>query len=88
MYSLLNESSSMITAAVGLALDESELSLQKLQGSVDKANGAIQDLKDVQSVLDIGATAVSLAGAIVSRNAGAIANSIAAVYAAVKASQA
>ena len=87
-WALLNASSDMITAAVGLALDETEVSFQQLQDSTARARGALQSLKTVQTVLNIATAAVGLAGAIVSRNPGAIAKCVAAVYTTVKESEA
>jgi len=83
-WSLLNASSDMITSAVGLDLDETEVSFQQLQESAAGAGRALQSLKTVQTVLNIATAAVGLAGAIVSRNPGAIAKSVAGVYTAVK----
>ena len=85
-WSLLNASSDMITAAVGLTLDETELSFQRLQDSTDRAKGALQSLKKVQAVIDVATSAVGLAGAIISKNPGAIAKCVAAVYATLKGS--
>ena len=85
-WSLLNASSDMITAAVGLALDESECGFQSLQDSTNKAKAAIQTLEAIQTVIDIATAAVGLAGAIISKDPGAIAKCVAAVYAEVKGS--
>jgi hypothetical protein len=85
-WSLLNASSDMITAAVGLALDESEVSFQRLQDSTIKANGALQTLKTIQTVIGIATAAVGLAGAIISRDPGAIAKCVASVYTTIKGS--
>jgi hypothetical protein len=83
---LLNASSDMITAAVGLALDDSERAYRRLQDSTDKAKGAIQTLKTIQTVIEIATAAVGLAGGVISRDTGAIAKCVAAVYAEVKGS--
>ncbi|KRT68680.1 MAG: hypothetical protein XU15_C0018G0057 [candidate division NC10 bacterium CSP1-5] len=72
-WSLLNASSDMITSAVGIVLDETETSFQKLQGSTNKAKRAIQTLKTVRKVINIATAAVGLAAAIISRDPGAIA---------------
>jgi len=85
-YSLLNGSSTLITAAVGFALDESGVSFEKLQDSVNTANEAIQALKEVQTALAIAAAGVDLAGAIIAHNPGGAAKAIAAVYTAAKTS--
>jgi hypothetical protein len=85
-WSLLNASSDMITAAVGLTLDETELSFQQLQDSTDRAKGAVQSLKEIQAVIDVATAAVGLAGAIISKSPGAIAKCVATVYTTVKGS--
>jgi len=82
-WSLLNDSSDMITEAVGLALDESETSFLRLQDSTEKAGDALKSLKQIQAIIDVAAAAVGLAGAIISRDPVAVGKSLAAVYAVV-----
>ncbi len=72
-WSLLNASSDMITTAVGIVLDETEISLQALQESTNKAKRAIKTLKTVRKVIKVATVAVGLAAAIVSKDPGAIA---------------
>jgi len=72
-WSLLNASSDMITTAVGIVLDETEISLQALQESTNKAKRAIRTLKTVRKVIKVATVAVGLAAAIVSKDPGAIA---------------
>lgn len=72
-WSLLNASSDMITTAVGIVLDETEISLQALQESTNKARRAIRTLKTVRKVIKVATVAVGLAAAIVSKDPGAIA---------------
>ncbi len=72
-WSLLNASSDMITTAVGLVLDETEVSFARLQESADKAGEAIRTLAAVRGVIRLAAAAVRLSAAIVSREPAAIA---------------
>lgn len=72
-WSLLNYSSDMITQAVGIVLDETEISLQALQESTNKARRAIRTLKTVRKVIKVSTAAVGLGAAIVSKDPGAIA---------------
>jgi len=84
-WSLLNASSDMITKAVGLALDESELTLSELQASTTKAKKAIKTLKTVGQVIGVATALVGLAAAIISKDPKAVANNAKLVYAASKA---
>lgn len=72
-WDLLNASSGMTTTAVGLVLDETQISLQALQESTNKARRAIRTLKTVRKVIKVATVAVGLAAAIISRDPGAIA---------------
>jgi ribosome maturation protein Sdo1 len=72
-WSLINASSDMITKAVGLALDESETSVDSIKKSIKKAKSAIKKLEKVSQIITIAAAAVGLGAAIVSKDPGAIA---------------
>ncbi len=72
-WSLLNASSDMITTAVGIVLDETEISFQALQESTNKAKRAIRTLKTVRKVIKVATAAVGLSAAIISKDPGAIA---------------
>ena len=63
-WSLMNASSEMVTTAIDLTLDETELSFQQLCATTQKAQDAIKKINTVRKVINIAATAVSLAGAI------------------------
>jgi len=63
-WSLMNASSEMITTAIDLTLDETELSFQQLCATTEKAQDAIKKINTVRKVINIAASAVSLAGAI------------------------
>lgn len=72
-WSLINSSSEMISKAVGLALDESETSIDSIKKSVKKAKSAIKKLEKVSHIITVAAAAVGLGAAIVSKDPGAIA---------------
>jgi hypothetical protein len=72
-WSLLNSSSDMTTKAVGLALEESESTVQSITSSVGKAKRAIKKLEKVGEVIKVATAAVGLAAAIVAKDPGAIA---------------
>ena len=78
-WSLINSSSDMITKAVGLALDESETSVDSIKKSIKKAKNAIKKLEKVSQIITVAAAAVGLAAAIVSKDPGAIAKNAKAV---------
>jgi ribosome maturation protein Sdo1 len=72
-WSLINSSSDMITKAVGLALDESETSVDSIKKSIKKAKSAIKKLEKVSHIITVAAAAVGLGAAILSKDPGAIA---------------
>lgn len=71
-WSLLNASSDATTMAVGLVLDDSELSFQNLKKATGKAKKAVQTLKTVAKILTLATAAVGLAAAIVAKDPSAI----------------
>lgn len=79
-WRLLNAANELTTAAVGLALDESEASFAKLRESTDQAKTAIKTLQTVGKVINVAAAAVSLAAAIASKNVGAIGKNTKSLY--------
>lgn len=70
--SLINASSGMTTLAVGLVLDETQLSYDKLQQITSDAKEAVERLKDISRAITIATAAVSLAGAVISGKPSAI----------------
>jgi len=78
-WDLLNASTDMVTAAVGLTLDESEAAAKKVQGAAVTAEKAVKTLKEVRKVITIATAAVGLAAAIASKDPGAIAKNAKAV---------
>jgi hypothetical protein len=85
-WSLLNASSDMLTKAVGLSLDESDPTGQKVEAATNAATKAVKTLKQVGKVINVAAAAVGLAAAIVSKDPGAIAKNSKAVFDAATAS--
>ena len=79
-WSLLNSASDMTTMAVGLVLDESEASFDKLKAATGKARGAIRTLKTARKVVDVATAAVGLAAAVLARDIGAIGKNVKSVY--------
>jgi hypothetical protein len=79
-WSLLNASSDMVSAAVGLVLDETEASFTDLVKASDKAAQAIKTLSAVRGIIKIAAAAIGLAGAIVAREPVAIAKRAKVLY--------
>lgn len=71
-WSLLNGSSDIRTMAVGLMLDETQLSFVQLKGSTGKAKNAIKKLKTVKKVINMATRAVALGAAVVSKDFGAV----------------
>lgn len=69
---LRNTASTLRTTAVGLVLDEAEVSFNTLQKSTDRAKDAIKTLKTVGKVITVATAAVGLAAAIASKDVGAI----------------
>ena len=84
-WSLLNSSSDMTTRAVGLALEESEVSFQTLKRSVRKAKSAVKKLEKFSKVIKVATAAVGLAAAVVSKDPGSIAKNAKNVFQTVKA---
>jgi hypothetical protein len=66
-WTLLNASSDMITTAIGLVLDESEMSFDALEKAAEKARQTVRELAGVRKVIKVAAAAIGLAGAIVSK---------------------
>jgi hypothetical protein len=71
-WSLLNHSSDLLTAAVGLVLDEAEASFEELRKSTDKARKAVRTLKTVRKIINVATAAVGLSAAVLSKDLGAI----------------
>lgn len=77
---LLTHANELTTTAVGLVLDESETSAETLQGVTGRARDAVETLQTVGKVIAAAAAAVGLAGAIASKDVGAIGRYSKALY--------
>jgi len=79
-WRLLNAANEFTTAAVGLTLDESEASFEKLKNSTERAKGAIKTLQTVGKVITVATAAVGLAASILSKDVGAIGRNATSLY--------
>ena len=79
-WSLLDASSNIRTQAVGLVLDETQTSVAKLKATTAKARKAIKTINDVKKGIAIAAATIALAGAIASKDPGAIAKAAKGLY--------
>lgn len=70
---LLNQSSHLVTEAVGLVLDDAQGGLKALQGVTAKAQKALETIADVKKAIVITASLVKLGASIASQNPAAIA---------------
>lgn len=69
---LLTQAAEFTTAAVGLVLDESEASAATLKEVTGQARDAIKTLQTIRKVIAVMTAAVGLAGAIASKDVGAV----------------
>jgi hypothetical protein len=65
-WDLQSLSSTLITKAVGLALEEAQGSADQLKRTVNKAQRAVKTLKDIRRVIGIGDKLLKVVGAILS----------------------
>ena len=72
-WSLLSHAGDMTTMAVGLALDESTISFEKLKKFTAKAKKAVKTLNTISKVMKVATTAMGLAAAVMSKDPGAVA---------------
>jgi hypothetical protein len=79
-WDLLTLSGSVTTKAVGLVLDETELSLARLQGATATARKAIKDIKRVKKVIKVATALVGLAAAVYSQDFGLVVKNAKAVH--------
>lgn len=82
MEDLLTSSSELTTAAIGLTLDESEASFERLRESTERAKDAVKTLHTVGKVINVATAAVGLAAAILSKDPGAVGKHTKSLYAA------
>jgi hypothetical protein len=67
-WSLLNASSDFTTIAVGIDLANLDADIRKIERATNKARQAIRTANTVKNVLKVATAAISLAGAIISKN--------------------
>lgn len=77
---LLKAANDLNTTAVGLVLDETEVSVDALNESTERAKGAIKTLKTVGKVITIATAAAGLAAAIASKDVRAIGKNAKSLY--------
>lgn len=83
-WNLLNASSSMVTAACAITLDDAEASVEKIRAAVKQANDAVQTLENVKKLVAMAAAACGLAAAICAKDPGGVKNSLVSLVSAVK----
>ena len=83
-YAILDHSQDLITAAVGVQLDETKTALADIQRATGVATHAIQALQNLQQVLAVAAGLVALGAAVATGNPGSIATVVNSVFAMVK----
>ena len=72
-FMLLNQSTHMVTEAVGLELDDAQDGLAALNGVTAKAQRALKNIADIKKAIEITAALVKLGAAVASENPAAIA---------------
>jgi len=83
-FDVLNTSSQLNALSISLALDDLQETLDDISAATTRMNKAIKKLKDIQKVIAIATAAVTLGGAIISMNPGAITAALGGVATAVK----
>lgn len=71
-WDLLTISSSLLTKAVGIALEESELTVKRLKESVEQGKKVLKNIDTARNALRMAGGLLALAGAVVSKNPAAI----------------
>jgi hypothetical protein len=75
-WALLNYSSDLITLAVGLTLDDSKASLDRIQKATTQAKEAIETIKNIKKAIIIAGAVIKLGAAIVTKNPGMIGSAV------------
>lgn len=83
-WDLLNYSSSLVTAAVGIVLADMQTDLKAITDATAQARKAIAKITRVKSILTVSAAFITLGGAIASGHPAAIAETARAALKAVK----
>lgn len=71
-WDLLNYSGSILTLAVGIALDDMKKDLKRITDATAKAKKVVQKIQKVKNVINVAAAVIILGGAIASKNPKAI----------------
>ena len=61
---LMNVSTDLVTHAVGISLDEGQVSIDALTETTAEANGAIQKMDEVKKMIGVAAALIGLAAAL------------------------
>jgi hypothetical protein len=83
-FDLLNASTQFNALSISITLDDLQETLDDIGAATADMNKAIKRIKDVQKVIAIATAAVTLGGAIISMNPGAIAEALGGVVTAVR----
>lgn len=78
-WTLLNDSSDMTTRAIVLQVEDMSDALEGIRKAAKKLSKAAASIQGAKSAIKVGANAIALAAAIVTGNAGAIAESISSI---------
>lgn len=69
MYvTLMNVATGLVTHAVGIAIDDGQVSLAELSGAAKKATDAFQNIADAKKAIDVTTALIGLAAAIPTGN--------------------
>ena len=71
-WTLLNHASDLTTLAVGIALDETQTSVAKINASITKAKNAVKKLDTIRKIIKVAESGIRLAAAIITKDPVAI----------------
>jgi hypothetical protein len=74
VYSILNSSSSLALQAANLTLANADQAVAEISGATQKADHALDKLKDINKAINIGSSVIVLGMAISTKDVGQIAN--------------
>ena len=78
--SIVHGADMLTTVAVGLELDSAAVSLEQLQAATDRATEVLETIQDIKKAISLATAVIELAGAIMSKDIGAVAKSAANVF--------
>ena len=79
-WTLLNHASDLTTLAVGIALDQTQTSVSKINASIAKAKNSVKKLDTIRKIINLAESGIRLAAAIVTKDPIAIAKASAILY--------